>query len=122
MRKTNLAACCMALASTLVVGGALAQDRAAAPPPQQAQPQRPQQQQRAAAGQQEHRLSFLPVDTKEPFASVMKRMSAAKPEVMRRQQTLLEQRYDLADRPVAGVEHVARQAGAGRRPREAARG
>ncbi|MBC7817068.1 MAG: cytochrome B6, partial [Planctomycetaceae bacterium] len=39
--------------------------------------------------------SFSPVDQKEPFAVVVKRMKAAKPEVMKRQMDLLEQRYDL---------------------------
>jgi cytochrome c peroxidase len=33
------------------------------------------------------------------FADVMAKMKAAKPDVMKKQQTLLEERYDLADRP-----------------------
>src|SRR5262245_3593901 len=47
--------------------------------------------------------SYLPVDPRESFASVMSRMSAAKPEVMRKHQALLNERYDLADRPAPGV-------------------
>jgi cytochrome c peroxidase len=39
----------------------------------------------------------------EDFAVVRQRDVAAKPEVMRRQQTLLAERYDLSDRPAAGV-------------------
>lgn len=40
--------------------------------------------------------SFSPVDQKEPFAAVMKRMKGAKAEVMKRQMDLLELRYDLS--------------------------
>ncbi len=47
--------------------------------------------------------SYSPVDLNEKFSTVMARMSAAKPEVMRRQKALLEQRYDLSDRKAAGV-------------------
>jgi cytochrome c peroxidase len=43
--------------------------------------------------------SYSPVDIKETFASIMARMSAAKPAVMKRQMDLLAQRYDLANRP-----------------------
>ncbi len=43
--------------------------------------------------------SFMKVDNTEPFESVVERMSAAKPQVMETHQKLLEQRYDLADRP-----------------------
>jgi len=43
--------------------------------------------------------SYAPVDIHETFAAIMNRMTAAKPEIMRRQMALLEQRYDLADRP-----------------------
>src|SRR5687768_15472073 len=47
--------------------------------------------------------SYLPVVVEEDFSSVMKRMSAAKPAIMKRQQALLEERYDLSDRPASGV-------------------
>src|SRR3981189_1557314 len=47
--------------------------------------------------------SYMPVDIHESFTSIMSRMSAAKPEIMRRQTTLLEQRYDLSNRPAQGV-------------------
>jgi cytochrome c peroxidase len=43
--------------------------------------------------------SYAPVDIHETFAAIMNRMTAAKPEIMKRQMALLEQRYDLADRP-----------------------
>jgi cytochrome c peroxidase len=39
----------------------------------------------------------------EDFAALVKRLEREKPQFARRQQSLLEQRYDLADRPVAGV-------------------
>ena len=42
--------------------------------------------------------SFMPVVPKEDFASVLKRMSAAKADVQARQRALLAERYDLADR------------------------
>ena len=47
--------------------------------------------------------SYSPVVIKEDFESIMARMKAAKPEIVRRQMDLLEQRYDLSDRPAAGV-------------------
>jgi cytochrome c peroxidase len=47
--------------------------------------------------------SYLPVDIHESFATIMSRMSAAKPEIMRRQTAVLEQRYDLSNRPAQGV-------------------
>ncbi len=46
---------------------------------------------------------YAPVDIHENFASIMARMSAAKPGIMKRQMALLEERYDLADRPAQGV-------------------
>src|ERR1022692_1854902 len=47
--------------------------------------------------------SYSPVVISEDFASVMARMSAAKAGIMQRQKTLLEERYDLSQRPAAGV-------------------
>jgi cytochrome c peroxidase len=43
--------------------------------------------------------SYAPVALTEPFDSVMTRMKAAKPEIMKRQMNLLQERYDLSDRP-----------------------
>jgi len=43
--------------------------------------------------------SFSPVVPQEDFASVMKRMSGAKAEVMARQKSLLADRYELGNRP-----------------------
>ena len=45
------------------------------------------------------RSSYAPVDIHESFSKIMIRMAAAKPEVMKRHMALLEQRYDLTDRP-----------------------
>src|SRR5207253_5874537 len=39
--------------------------------------------------------SYSPVVIQEDFTSIMSRMSAAKPGIMKRQKDLLEQRYDL---------------------------
>ena len=47
--------------------------------------------------------SYAPVVAEEDFDKVLARMSAAKPEVMARQMKLLEERYDLSDRPAQGV-------------------
>jgi cytochrome c peroxidase len=47
--------------------------------------------------------SYSPVVIKESFESIMTRMKAAKPEVMKRQMDLLNERYDLSNRPAAGV-------------------
>jgi cytochrome c peroxidase len=47
--------------------------------------------------------SYMPVDIHESFASILARMKADKPAVMQRQMTLLAERYDLSDRPAAGV-------------------
>ncbi len=47
--------------------------------------------------------SYSPVVMKEPFTETMTRMQNAKPEVMQRQSDLLNQRYDLSNRPAEGV-------------------
>ncbi|MBI5571713.1 MAG: cytochrome B6 [Desulfomonile tiedjei] len=43
--------------------------------------------------------SYSPVVITEPFDSIMKRMTAAKPEIMKRHMDLLNSRYDLGDHP-----------------------
>jgi cytochrome c peroxidase len=52
---------------------------------------------------QEKRSSYSPVVITEDFATVLSRMKAAKPEIMKRQMDLLDERYDLADKPAPGV-------------------
>jgi len=47
--------------------------------------------------------SYMPVDIHETFSAIFNRMTAAKPEITRRHLALLEQRYDLSDRPAQGV-------------------
>jgi cytochrome c peroxidase len=47
--------------------------------------------------------SYAPVDVQEGIAATIKRMKAAKPEVMKRQASLLAERYDLGNRPAPGV-------------------
>ncbi len=47
--------------------------------------------------------SYSPVVIKESFEAIVARMKAAKPEVMKRQMDLLNERYDLSNRPAAGV-------------------
>ncbi|AUX41657.1 cytochrome B6 [Sorangium cellulosum] len=54
-------------------------------------------------GPETPRTSYLPVVDKEPFAAMLARMKADKAAVMKRHQVLLEERYDLADRPAKGV-------------------
>lgn len=47
--------------------------------------------------------SYAPVVIQEDFGTIMSRMKAAKPEVMKRQMDLLNERYDLSNRPAGGV-------------------
>lgn len=47
--------------------------------------------------------SYSPVAIKEDFASIMARMKAAKPAVEKKHMDLLDERYDLSDRPATGV-------------------
>lgn len=53
--------------------------------------------------QERGQTSYAPVDQTEPFASVMARMTAAKPAIEKRQADLLAERYDLSNRPAPGV-------------------
>jgi cytochrome c peroxidase len=47
--------------------------------------------------------SYAPVNIKEDFATTMARMKAAKAEVMKRQMDVLNERYDLSNRPATGM-------------------
>jgi hypothetical protein len=47
--------------------------------------------------------SYAPVDIKETFASIMARMTRAKPEIAKRHADLLNERYDLGNRPAQGL-------------------
>jgi cytochrome c peroxidase len=47
--------------------------------------------------------SYSPVVIKEEFATIMARMKAAMSGVMKRQMDLLNERYDLSNRPAPGV-------------------
>jgi cytochrome c peroxidase len=47
--------------------------------------------------------SYAPVEITEPFAQVVARMKREKPDIQKRQAALLQQRYDLANRPAQGV-------------------
>src|SRR6201991_4369156 len=47
--------------------------------------------------------SYMPVDIEEPFSAIFARLSAQKPDVTREHMALLNERYDLSDRPAAGV-------------------
>ena len=57
----------------------------------------------AGAASADQPTSYMPVDIKEDFATTMKRMEAAKPAIEQRQQTLLEERYDLGNHSAKGV-------------------
>jgi cytochrome c peroxidase len=54
--------------------------------------------------------SFAPVDNTEPFPKVMERMASAKAGVQKKHQTLLDARYDLSNKPAAGVKMAAGKA------------
>ncbi len=47
--------------------------------------------------------SYAPVNITADFATTMAQMKGAKPELLKRQATLLKERYDLANRPARGV-------------------
>lgn len=47
--------------------------------------------------------SYISTVATESFASTMARMKAAKPGIVQQHQALLEQRYDLSDKPMPGV-------------------
>ncbi len=49
------------------------------------------------------KTSYMPVAITEPFSSTFARLSAEKPEVTREHMALLNERYDLSNRPAAGV-------------------
>jgi cytochrome c peroxidase len=58
---------------------------------------------RALLRAQEPPNSYAPVVITEEFDKTVARMSDAKPAIMQRQTKLLEERYDLSDRPAKGV-------------------
>jgi cytochrome c peroxidase len=47
--------------------------------------------------------SYMPVDITEPFSQIYARLSAQKPEVTREHMAVINERYDLSNRPAAGV-------------------
>src|SRR5256886_826889 len=47
--------------------------------------------------------SYAPVEITEPFSSILARLSAQKPAVEREHMAVLDERYDLSNRPAAGV-------------------
>src|SRR5512140_1418428 len=47
--------------------------------------------------------SYMQVDIHESFSTILSRMTAAKPEIMKRHMALLAQRYDLSNRPAPGA-------------------
>jgi cytochrome c peroxidase len=55
----------------------------------------------AASGDQPS--SYAPVDIHQDIETTIQKMTAARPEIEKRQQDLLAERYDLADRPATGV-------------------
>lgn len=56
-----------------------------------------------AQEQEKRRSSYAPVDIKEDFATIKAQKEAGKAEVMKRQMELLNERYDLSDRPAKGI-------------------
>src|ERR1700737_4068892 len=49
------------------------------------------------------KTSYMPIDITEPFSAIFARLSAEKPEVTRVHMALINERYDLSNRPAAGV-------------------
>ena len=58
----------------------------------------------AQAADDEVPTSYSPVVITEKFETIMQRMSADKDGILKKHQDLLEQRYDLADKPVEGLQ------------------
>src|ERR1700738_852329 len=56
-----------------------------------------------AYGQEQGKTSYMKVDSTESFASIMARMTAAKPGIEKEHSAVLNERYDLSDRPAQGV-------------------
>ncbi len=56
-----------------------------------------------AFAQERGQTSYGPVAIQESFASIMNRLKASKADVMARHRQLLEERYDLSNRPAPGV-------------------
>lgn len=56
-----------------------------------------------ALAQDKQKTSYMQVDVTESFSSIKKRLTAEKASVMQRQKALLQQRYDLSNRPAADV-------------------
>jgi hypothetical protein len=56
-----------------------------------------------AYAQDSSKSSYSTVVITEKFQDIKKRMESAKPEVMKRQMELLSERYDLGNRPAAGL-------------------
>lgn len=56
-----------------------------------------------AEAQQNQPTSYAPVVITEDFQTTVKRMEAAKPQIIERQMRLLAERYDLSNRPARGV-------------------
>lgn len=57
----------------------------------------------AAFAQESVKSSYSPVVINEPFKQIMARMKAAKPEIAQRQSNLLNERYDLSNKPAKGA-------------------
>ena len=53
--------------------------------------------------QERGQTSYMPVNIKESFESIMSRMTAAKPGIEKEHTDLLNERYDLSNRPATGV-------------------
>src|ERR1700681_1056264 len=47
--------------------------------------------------------SYMQIEITEPFSAIFTRLSAQKPEVTRKHMALLNERYDLSNRPAAGI-------------------
>ena len=56
-----------------------------------------------AYGQEQGKTSYMKVDSTESFSSIMARMSGEKAAVTREHNAVLNERYDLGDRPAQGV-------------------
>lgn len=103
-----MALCALLLATSPAVVQAEPQESAAAagkqaPSEGQMPADRISRELKAAHVAQRGTTSFAPVSDEQELSAVIAKMKAAKPQIEREHQMLLDQRYDLSNRPVQGV-------------------
>ena len=95
MRRLSISLAAFSVPAACLLAALVAQDL-----PTQENPRTPEDLPVPSRGES----SYAPVHLEVDFPELMARLSEEKPEVMQRQMRLLEERYDLSDRPAEGAE------------------